>query len=90
MVIFRIKGVDNGICITIKHDTKLRQPTRFWFINSNGKIINDYEERAKVNNSGLAHKKITGNYFKSMDDARIHLSKVYSDAVVSSTNHLTK
>lgn len=63
---------DGSTHIVISEKTKVRKPTNFWFINSNGKICPDYEERFGIDKEGLDFKKQTGNYFKTIEEARIY------------------
>lgn len=59
--------------VTITDKTpNVRIPTRFWFVNSNGKVCTDYDERKGIDKEGLIFKKKSGNYFDNIDDARKH------------------
>ena len=62
------EGSENHYTITDK--SKVTIPKRFWFINSNGIISSDIEERKKINKAGLEFKKLIGNYFPNEDMAR--------------------
>jgi len=63
----------SGKLVNITDKTKnVKPPKRFWFINSNGIISQDFEERKNINFLGLEYKKITGNYFLTQEDAISH------------------
>lgn len=76
---------DNGIQTTINNKTKILIPTNFWFINSNGQIQSDYEERKGINKDGLKFKKLTGNYFVTFELAQYFRDKLLKD----NENHIT-
>lgn len=63
--------ISDGLCnFTITDKTSnVRKVKSFWFINSNGIISPDCEERKGMNKEGLAYKKATGNYFSTKEEA---------------------
>lgn len=63
--------ISDGFCsMTITDKTSgVRRVKSFWFINSNGIISPDCEERKGINKEGLEYKKATGNYFNSKEEA---------------------
>jgi hypothetical protein len=68
---YRIKNVKTGQIEEITDKTVgVKKLTKFWFINSNGQICSDYEERRDINKEGLEYKKKIGNYFSSLEIAR--------------------
>lgn len=54
----------------------IKKLTYFWFINSNGEIQKDYVERKKISVDGLIYKRKSGNYFESIEEARIKWKSV--------------
>jgi len=50
-------------------ETELKPAKMFWFINSNGIVTPDYENRKGINHDGLKWKKQTGNYYKTKEEA---------------------
>ena len=64
-------------CIIKEKDIKL--PGQFWFINSNGVVCEDFENRPKIDKEGLEWKKLSGNFFLSKEDAQNHKIKIVSD-----------
>lgn len=75
---FEILHEGAGKRYTISDKAKTTNVTEFWFINSNGKICPDYEERSGILLTGLRYKKRTGNYFLSKEEAKTHLDKLLS------------
>lgn len=59
-----------GTRYTITDKTKVSIPKRFWFINSNGIVCTDCEERSGIKKEGLNYKKITKNYYLTEDLAK--------------------
>lgn len=74
--IYTIKSSNNINITTIDDKTKIIIPTIFWFINSNGVICSDYEERKNISLNGIRFKKIAGNYFKALEDAKNKLNSI--------------
>jgi len=69
---YKIQNVKNKTFLTITDRSKfIELPTKFWFINSNGAICEDYEERDGINKQGLKFKKSTGNYFSDKKIAEL-------------------
>ena len=58
------------------NESELSVPTFFWFINSNGQCTRDFTERKGLNPEGMKWKTLTGNYFKSLEDA--HEGKAFA------------
>lgn len=73
---YTIKSSNNINVTTINDKTKIIIPTIFWFINSNGVICSDYEERKNISLNGIRFKKIAGNYFKTLEDAKNKLNSI--------------
>ena len=64
---------DKGALVYITDKTKnVKKPKRFWFVNSNGIISQDFEERKKIDKAGLEYKKAIGNYFLTQNDASLY------------------
>lgn len=63
---YDLKDVNSGMRYQSAPECNLSTPTLFWFINSDGVICRDFEERGRINKAGLAWKKKIGNYFKSL------------------------
>lgn len=59
---------NNTIPIKITDKTKVTIPTPFWFVDSNGRIQQDYLERPKLDKDGLKFKKDIGNFFLTNED----------------------
>ena len=67
---YRIQNVKTHLFSTITDKTKFVViPTKFWFVNSNGSICTDFEERDGINVQGLRFKKQIGNYFLTKEEA---------------------
>mgnify|MGYP001228386871 CR=1 FL=1 len=73
---FTVKNLKNGKSFSIKKKSKYKIPTYFWFINSNGELQSDYEERPRINKLGLEFKKKIGNYFSNKEDCQKHKEKL--------------
>jgi len=72
----------NGKIVSFNDNTKnIKTPTKFFFINSNGTIVPDYEERKSLKKDGLDYKKKTGNYFHTKKEAQI-----WKDNLLNSIN----
>lgn len=67
--LYEVKNVNDGYKYRITDKTKTTSPTFFWFLNSDGKLIEDYEERETMNRTGLSFKKRVGNYHLTKEDA---------------------
>ena len=57
---------------TITEKTVVKIPTIFWFINSNGIVSSDFEERYGINKDGLDYKKRSGNYFATKEICELY------------------
>lgn len=68
---YEIKNVNNDK-YTINEKTIVKIPTIFWFINSNGIVSSDFDERYGIDKNGLEYKKHTGNYFASKEICEKH------------------
>jgi len=69
---YRIQNVKSKAFMTITDRSKYAEfPTKFWFINSNGAICTDFEERDNISIQGLKFKKQTGNYFLTNEEAKL-------------------
>lgn len=56
----------------------IKLPGVFWFINSNGLVCEDFENRPKIDKEGLEWKKISGNFFVTKEAAHAHKVKIVS------------
>jgi hypothetical protein len=67
---YTIKHVSDGRVETITDKTlNVKKPTFFWFVNSDGKLCEDYEERPSLSLVGLNFKRRIGNYHLKKVDA---------------------
>ena len=61
------------------NEKDIKLPGQFWFINSNGVVCEEFENRPKIDKEGLEWKKLSGNFFTSKEDAQNHKIKIVSD-----------
>ena len=71
---YKVIGNNTGNKLTLK-EKELTYPTIFWFVNSSGKIISDFEERIGIDARDLEFKKMVSNYYKTSEDARAWIDK---------------
>lgn len=77
--LYEVKNVNSGIyqikdangCQVLNRikEVNLQKPNFYWFINSDGVICRDFEQRRAINKTGLNWKKTAGNYFTSLTEA---------------------
>jgi hypothetical protein len=60
---------ENGKQFTDMTESELKTATIYYFINSEGVVCRDFEERSNLTRQALEWRRITGNYFASSDIA---------------------
>lgn len=71
---YKVIGNNTKNKLTVK-EKQLKLPTIFWFINSSGKIVPDFEERSGIDAAGLKFKKMVFNYYETIEEARAWIDK---------------
>lgn len=59
-------------------EKNIKPSCSFWFINSNGIICEDFENRPGLNKEGLHWKKSSGNFFPTKAAAQAHKDSFYT------------
>jgi len=77
--LYEVRTINNNVINVVKERDIIGVPTYFYFINSNGRICNEYEERSGIDKDGLLFKKKSGNYFLDIDSARSHRALILNN-----------
>ena len=67
---YSVKQVNGINRLNPVREERLSLPKWFWFINSDGEVCCDYEQRKGISQKGLAWKQMVDNYYTSEENAK--------------------